>query len=71
MTYNAAMMRVSFHIIVSVCVSILVYVSMYVHLCKCVCMQHVYMLCVWNMCGYEYVWVYVLYMCMHIQCAAC
>ena len=38
-TFNTA-----FHIIVSV--SILVYVSMYVHLCRCVCMQHR---------GYEYV----------------
>ena len=41
-------LHVSFHIIVSVCVSILVYV----HLCSCVCMQHVYMyVCM------EYAWL--------------
>ena len=66
-TFNTA-----FHIIVSV--SILVYVSMYVHLCRCVCMHHR---------GYEYfcmgvglcvihvcVWVYVLYICVY-GCMLC
>ena len=53
-TFNTA-----FHIIVSV--SILVYVSMYVHLCRCVCMHHR---------GYEYFCMPMCYtyVCMGVCC---
>ena len=58
-TFNTA-----FHIIVSV--SILVYVSMFVHLCRCVCMQHL---------GYEYVCMgvglCVIHVCMCVYGCMC